>query len=464
MLSTLWEKRGRWLVLAVVALVVACSKTPATLSESEAEAIAYDAYVFSYPMLQNFKTLYARAVMQKHPFNRYTHRTRLLDPSFTTIVGPNNDTLYSAAWLDLRVEPLIISVPAVPDGRYYSLQFIDLYTHNFAYIGQRATGPRAGRYALVGPGWQGEVTGVDGVFHSESDLVFSIGRTLAVNEDDQKAALALQKHYLIQPYSEFRGESAPPAPEPLAIPPTTLEQLQTVDFIKVVNFLLQYAAVHPDDAEQFARFAKIGIAAGNDDPLADFSPAQIAAMERGVKRAWEDISKETLTIGQNFDGWDTTFNAFGDRATIGSQFMTRAAAAMMGLYGNSKQENNSFIRRLDKEGKPLNGSEGRYVLTFAPGELPPANAFWSITMYRMPEVLLVANPINRYSIGDRTAGVQYNEDGSLTLYIQHDAPEPELQSNWLPAPAGEFALALRVYLPEARVYQGQWMPPRITRR
>lgn len=453
-------------ILAVFSVAACVSRDfdESALSEREAEAIAYDAYVFNYPTLQNFKTLYLRTVMQKYPINKFAHRNKLLDPSFTTIVAPNNDTLYSASWLDLRSEPIVISVPEVPSSRYYSLQFIDLFTHNFAYIGQRATGSKAGSYAIVGPSWQGEdIAGVDDVFRSESDLVFVIGRILAKNNDDVPAAIAIQQQYQLQGLSEFSGYTTPASVAPLMIPDFSLTQLQNSDFVKVINYLLQYVRVDPSEDVLFQQFEKIGIAAGKARPFESLSDEIVRAIERGVQRAISDIDTYIPKLGKNFNGWTSTLNAFGARDVMAGRYMVRAAAAKFGLYGHSDEENSSYIREVDETGEPLDTSKYRYTLTFSKGNFPPARAFWSLSMYRMPEVLFYANDIGRYSIGDRTPGVTINKDGSMTIYIQNAPVEDALVGNWLPAPAGEFALGLRVYLPKPEVYEQRWQPPTLRR-
>lgn len=423
-------------------------------SEDEAVLIARDAYVFFYPMLQNYRTMVASKMLAGRPFNEMRHRSHLLDPSFTAIVGPNNDTLYSSAWLDLSQGPVIIDVPPVPNDRYYSVQLIDLFTHNFAYIGKRATGSDGGRYAIVSANWQGEVPDVEEVFVAESDIVYAIGRILAANQDDLEVAVKLQR--------QFRVDHSVAAPGSIELPSFGAAERESHLFIPLVNQLLRFVHPDPEELDQYERFCRIGICL-KGTALKSQPDWLEQAVDAGVETALADIERKTLEIGEKVNGWDTTFNAFGDRETLRGQYLVRAAVAKVALYGNSKQENNSFVMRVDATGQPLSG-QSRYRLTFAPGQLPPTNAFWSITMYRMPEVLLVENPIERYSIGDRTPGLQRSSEGALAIYLQHDRPsDPQAQSNWLPAPRGNFAIALRIYLPDSAVYEGKWLPPQLVK-
>lgn len=435
-----------------------------TPAEARARALAEEAYVFFYPMLQNYKTLYTRSVIQKRPINTFTHRRKLLDPSFKMIVGPNNDTLYSAAWFDLRSEPVVISVPPVPQSRYYSIQFIDLNVYNFGYIGQRVTGPDAGTYVLAGPGQEvPKIPGIKGVLRSESSLVFAIVRILADGAGDQAAVTTIQDQLTVRPLSEVLATDPPPAPAPLSLPPYDAQAIQTPAFIGIVNTLLPLIDYPADEKDRIAAFGSIGI--GSSPEIAfEALPENIQrAVQEGVDDAFAAITEASRMIGTEVDGWSTTFKGFGPRSVVEGQDLTRAAAAKLALYGNDKEENSSYTRQKDDAGNFLDGSKATYTLTFNREDLPPAEAFWSLTLYELPGVHFYDNAIDRYSIGDRTEGLSWNDDGSLTLYLQHERPEAARVSNWLPAPAGEFAIALRMYRPRPAVYTGQWQPPALVK-
>lgn len=432
---------------------VAFAATPAaqTITAEQASVIAEDAYVWAYPMLQNYQTMYRMIVVGDRKFNVIVHRRKLLDPSFTTIVGPNNDTLYSAVWLDLRRGPVRLTAPPIPDGRYWSVQFIDLMANNFAYIGSRATGSAGGTYAIAGPSSADDaVEGVDRVFRSESDFVFAIVRILTDDMQDALKVNALQDGFVLE---------APPVGEAPAFPAYDAEKMRSHRFIEVVNFLLAHIEPHPDDLARLQRYRAIGIGAGVQAPQ---DPTLLAAIDAGVARAAQRIDARTKEIGRVVDGWSTITEGFGSREQIGDNLLGKAAAAKIGLYGNSVEENISWVAQRDASGATLDGGKARYTIRFERDKLPPARAFWSLTLYRMPEVLLYANEIDRYAIGDRTRGLHYDDDGSLTIYIQHERPVDDKLSNWLPAPEGPFTLALRMYLPDTAAGALDWHPPKLT--
>lgn len=415
--------------------------------------LAEDAYIWAYPLLQNYQTMHRMLVQGKYKLNEITHRRELLDPSFKTIIGPNNDTLYSSVWLDLRNGPVTITVPAVSDKRYWSIQFIDLLVHNFAYVGSRTTGFDGGTYAIVGPSHRDTpVTGVDAVFHSESEFVFAILRILTDDPQDARVVNALQDQFRV-------SAPLPAAHSGIAYPAFDAAAMETHEFVEVLNFLLRFIDLHPDDLAHVRRYAAIGIGPGGIAPSAASDPATVAAIDEGVKRAMEKIKAKTKAIGTVVEGWSTTAEGFGSRELIAGNLLAKAAAARIGLYGNSREENFSWVTHADLHARPLDGSTTGYTIRFAPGQLPPAQAFWSVTLYEVPAGVLHANPIQRYSIGDRTPGLRRDRDGALTLYIQHEQPEADKLANWLPAPPGPFALALRMYLPATDAAAKAWHPP-----
>lgn len=445
------------LTVALAILACACAATPTPPSAAPVDspaslsAIAEDAYIWAYPMLQNYQTLYRMTVHGDRKLNELSHRRKLLDPSFKTIVGPNNDTLYSSAWLDLRHGPVRITVPPISGDRYWSIQFIDLLVHNFAYVGSRATGSAGGTYVIAGPADRdAPVTGAEAVFQSESNFVFAIVRILADDVEDARAVNALQDRFVL----------AAPAPSKDAVTfvPFDPAAAQTHEFISIVNFLLLHIDLHPQDRKRVERYAAIGIGA-NDSATRLQSAAMTASIEEGIKRAMQRIDAKAKEIGQVVDGWSTTVRGFGSREQIAGDLLAKAAAAKIGLYGNSREENISWIAQTDAVGKSLDGAASRYTVRLERDQLPPARAFWSLTLYQMPDVLLYANQIQRYSIGDRTRDLKFDEDGALTLYIQHERPDDKELGNWLPAPAGPFSLALRMYLPSTDAAAQTWHPP-----
>jgi len=469
------HRTGIAAVVAAVALVLAgCGRggqeAPREGKAAEAREVVEVAFIFSYPMIENYRTMYRQAIDTespdfKGPFNRFTHMTRLLDADFTAIVAPNNDTYYSFLWLDLRREPVVITVPPVPDGRYHVLQFIDMFTHNFAYLGTRTTGNGGVTCLVAGPEWRGEAPGgIDRVFRSESQFNYVLGRILVNGPADHEAVMAILEQYRVQPLSEYLGEAPPPPPPAVDFPPFDEEKAQSLGFVDYFDFLLQFVAVHPDDRKYLERFARWSIGTGGDFDPASWPEEIRRAMEEGVAAGRRAIEEKMKTLGTVVNGWSFVGTAFGSREVMQDRYLVRAAAARLGMYGNDKEEAANFSCAVDAEGKALDASGGRrYVIRFDRGGTPPVNAFWSITMYRLPEVLLVHNPIGRYSISDRTPGIRFGGDGSLEILVQHENPGGDRESNWLPAPDGPFILALRVYFPKPEVLNGEWAPPPVRR-
>ena len=457
-------------VSVVIVLMAAgsCKQEPRSMFPEKARKIAEEAYIYAYPMLENYRTMRTMAVNEgspgfEAPFNEFKHYMRLLDHTFTQVVAPNNDTLYSISWLDLRSGPIVLSVPAVPKDRYYSFQMVDMYTHNFAYVGSRATGYGAGHYLIAGPGWKGRTpSGIAKVLRSEGNFVFNLGRTEVRDAADVKNAIAIQKRYRLTPLNSFLGLN-PKESVPMTFPPYDQKKAESIEFISYLNFLLGQVAPHPDEKLLWERFARIGIGPNRPFDTATLDPALREAMEEGIANAVKKIKAETLKMGEMKNGWQMTYGIFGSREDMQGKYLTRAAAAMGALYGNTLAEAFYPFGLADAEGDPLDGSQQNYILHFAKDRLPPVNAFWSVTMYKLPERLFSANDINRYSIGDRTEGLKYGDDGSLTVYIQHRSPGKDKESNWLPAPDGPFTLYARLYWPKKEAIDGTWVPPAVAK-
>jgi hypothetical protein len=453
-------------LLRAVALAVLVSTAAAKaqdLTPDEARDIAAEAWLYSYAPIQGYKTMYNQAVNTDFPgyvggFNRFRHYSRPATPADTDIVTPNNDTPYSWAWLDLRAEPIVLSLPAVPAPRYYVNQWFDLYTHNFAYTGVRATGREAGNYLFVGPHWTGQVPdGITQVFRSETDFVGTLTRTQLFGPDDVAALQAVQSAYNLTPLSAFT-DTAAPAPAPAVDWPVwDTAKAEGIGFIIYFNALLPFMPTVPSETEMFARFARIGIGAGLPFDPATLPPEIRAAMEEGVAAASSGLKAAALSQS-------SSRGFFGTREELGENYVAyRNFGALLGIYGNSEAEAFYASQQTDDAGQVLDGSR-HWVLRFEPGQLPPVSEFWSITMYGLPDRLLVENPINRYSIGDKTPGLALGADGSLEIYIQHDNPGLEKQANWLPAPDGPFFFVGRFYGPGPAILQGNWSLPRLIER
>jgi hypothetical protein len=415
-----------------------------------------------------YRASYLGALDESSPFfrappNQIVHDSRPADHTREDVVTMNGDTPYSNFGLDLRAEPMVVSAPDVP-GRYYVMQFADWYTHNCAYIGTRTTGNKAGHYLFVGPKWEGEIPAgkFDKVFECETDMVVAIVRTQLLGPDDLPNVLAIQGGYEVTPLSVFMGEEpkAPPAVDWLPWNPAIMD---SIDFIEYFNFLLTFCEpIHPDDQPAMERFARIGIAPGKKFDASQLDPAIREAMQEGADQAFQKLSEKSKNIAMQVNGWNMT-DAVGPREFYKGDWLLRAAAAQAAIYMNDKIEAFYPIVYVDADGQTLDGQTGKYTLHFEKDNLPPARYFWSVTMYDKradgTAGYMVDNPIDRYLINSTTEGLIYGEDGSLTIYIQHEQPEGEKAANWLPAPAEPFYLAIRIYGPEESVMSDEWEPP-----
>ncbi|MBN9022472.1 MAG: DUF1254 domain-containing protein, partial [Rhizobiales bacterium] len=428
-------KLGAVLLGGAIATLVACGgsgATEITVDPTTARAIARDATVYGFPILDNYRILHSYFVDAhgpefKAPWNVLHNTTRVYTPADKAIQTPNSDTPYSQLGVDLRAEPLVITVPAVPDGRYYSLQFIDLYTFNFAYVGSRATGNGAGRYMLAGPGWVGAVPdSIDGVIRSESNLAFVLYRTQLLGPGDMENVEAIQAGYKVEPLSAFLGTERPQAPPPIDFPaPLDSETERTsLAFFDELNFLLQFAPVHPSEIALRERFATIGITPGETFDTDALTPEMREALAAGMADAYADLARYKTT--EIDTGKVSSADGFGTREFLDNDYMRRMSAAAFGIYGNSKEEAIYPAYFVDSEGQALDGTQ-RYTLHFDEDALPPVNAFWSLTMYELPQSLLVANPIDRYLINtpmlpdlkrDADGGIIYGAPRTYGLRIK----------------------------------------------
>ena len=396
----------------------------------------------------------------KASWNTLVNNARVYTPDDKAIQTPNSDTPYSFVGVDLRAEPQVFTVPAVEKSRYYSLQFIDMYTFNFAYVGSRATGSDAGNYLLAGPDWKGETPkGIKGVIRSETEFAFVLFRTQLFSPGDIDNVKKIQAGYKVQPLSQFLGTPAPAAsPAVDFIKPLTPEQERSsLQFFNVLNFILQFCPTDPSENALMARFARLDIGAGKTLDIYSLSPEIRKAAEDGMADAWKAFAEHKAT--QIDTGKVSSTDSFGTRAFLNGDYMARMSGAILGIYGNSKDEAMYPVYFVDAGKRPLAGSN-RYTLRFAASELPPVNAFWSLTMYELPASLLYANSINRYLINSpMLPDLKRDAGGGITLYVQNESPGKDKKSNWLPAPKGQFFAVLRLYWPKAEAVSGQWKAP-----
>jgi hypothetical protein len=427
---------------------------------------AEEAFIYGFPMVAGYKAMYEFAIdkassQYKAPFNQILNEARVATPQDTAVITPNSDTPYSLVWMDLRAEPMVLCVPQIDKKRYYSVQLVDLYTFNYGYIGSRATGNDAACYMVTGPGWSGEKpAGVAKTFPSETQYSLAVYRTQLFGPDDIGNVKKVQAGYRVQPLSAFVGRAAPPPlPEP-AFPKFTDAAFKQ-DFPAFLNFLLQFCPTVAAEQVLRARFAEIGIAPGKPFDLEAAPLEEKLAFGLGMKLGYDKIKDKKDNLGHDENGWRVGAEQ-GDRAFYDGNWLLRAAAALAGIYGNDEVEALYPLAFTDGRGKKLNAASSSYTLTFAKGQVPPVNAFWSVTMYDGKSQLLVANPINRYLINSpMLPNLKVASDGSLTLYIQKSSPGKDKEPNWLPAPDGTFYLAMRLYWPKQAALDGDWRPPPI---
>ncbi len=455
------KTRSRLLLVLVAALaacgtVAVAKPSPTHRGASRAQRvkeIAEQAFIYGWAPLTE------QHVIVNFPANTLISVTQLATPAERLVVLPNVDTLYTVARLTLTNGPMVVHVPD-EHGRYYTMQLLDTYTNSFAYIGRRATGTRAGNFAIVGPGWHGKLPAGVRRIQAPTPTVWLLGRTLVKSPGDISAVNSIQRAYTLTPLSGFGGPPLPalylassklkPAPVPSGL--AFYDALDTL--------LAQEPPPHSDHA-LLQRFASVGIAPGRKPSMEPLDAATrqglLAGLTAGRRALGAYAQRLERTSQRQHNQWLVPPKATGN---YGTNYLLRAYIAKMALGANVPAEAIYPSAFVDSQGRALTGAH-RYVIHFAAGKLPPVGAFWSLTMYGN-DLFLVPNPINRYAIGDRTPGLRRSRDGSLTIQLSHSPPRGG-RSNWLPAPAGGFKLVLRLYQPKASVLSGRWPLPKITR-
>lgn len=426
--------------------------------EQYAYAIGVQAYLYLYPWSYMPEARWTRTATIEHKPNRFHHVRHLEDANKTSGGAPNNDALYSRAWLYVKDEPVILTVPAIKN-RYYTMEIVDFMGDNFDYVGQRTTGDKAGHYAIAAKGWKGKLpAGVKLLQRSSTPWAFIMGRTFVQDAADLPNVHAIQDQYKITPLSQW-GKATPAVITYPEIWKPLDRKTDPLAEWKTISRTLTEVPTDPQDAGLMKTFSQIGLVPGADIDALD------ASTKRGLARAAVDgfrIVAQGISTGhlqKKVNGWNYPPAAIG-RPTPTRDWLFRAMQMLAGFVANDPEEAIYLNVALDESGKPLSGDQ-KYEVRFAPGGQPKVKAFWSITMYN-PQFNLVANPINRFSLGDRSA-MKPNADGSLTMYLQKDSPGPDKESNWLPTPNGRFLMFMRTYLPGPDLLAQTWQPPKIVR-
>jgi hypothetical protein len=479
--DTMLTKRDLLRSAALAAISVTATKSvPVSAQTSarwpevfEAKDIAEEGFIYGLPLVMNYAVMQEFAVDKnsgqfKAPFNEINNQHHVATPEDTAVITPNSDTPYSMLWLDLRAEPMVISVPAVERSRYYSVQLIDGNTYNYGYIGSRATGTEPGDYLVVGPDWKGGTpAGIKKVFQSTTPFTLTLFRTQLFNPEDIPNVEKIQAGYKAQPLSAFLKQPAPPAAPKIDFLPATTAGIKE-NFFPYLDAALQLVPMTEENTAIRAKLARIGIGPGKTFEFKELSLEHKAAILLAMKEGDDKVDKFLASGMKNINGWNVGA-FFGDQTFYKGNWLMRAGAAKGGLYGNDAVEAMYPYTRTDATGDALDGSKHKYTITFAAGQLPPVNAFWSVTMYDGKSQFLVKNPINRYLINSpMLPAMKKDADGSLTLYIQKDSPGADKEANWLPAPDDKIYLVLRLYWPKPApppsilpAGEGTWKPPAI---
>src|SRR5437016_4544638 len=465
--------KTKTLLGALLAAVVAFSivRAPA-ITPAETKAIADEGFIYGLPIVMNYGVMYEYAVDKgnpefKAPFNQIKNEARVFTYKDTAIVTPNSDTPYSFAWMDLRAEPIVLSVPAVDPKRYYSVMLCDGNTYNYGYIGSRATGSEPGDYMVVGPDWKGATPpGIKKVFRSSTQFSVAGYRTQLFNSDDLDGVKKVQAGYKVQTLSAYLKGPATMGAAAIDFPKIDKELVKT-NFFEYLDFALQFAPAQENEKEIRAKLASIGVGPGKTFNFKDLSLEDKLEVGLGMKEGQRKVDEAVANVGKAVNGWRIS-SLPGDSAHYDGDWLKRAVAAQAGIYGNDGAEAMYPFTRADGDGKTLDGSKNSYTLTFPPGQQPPVNAFWSLTMYDGKTQLLIENPINRYLVNSpMIPAMKTNPDGSLTLYIQNKSPGADKEANWLPAPNGPIYLVMRLYWPKTEAPSvlppgnGTWQPPAI---
>lgn len=426
--------------------------------------VAEEAYLYLFPLiLMNVTRRVTGSVPAGvkpgfGPMNLFTHMRAFPPGDFKEVVRPNFDTLYSILWFDLREEPVVVSAPDT-GGRYYMLPMLDMWTDVFAVVGSRTTGTAKGHYALIGPGWSGNLPSGPVPIESPTPFGWIIGRTQTNGPSDYEAVHAIQDGYLATPLSAFPGEVRPDASPFSDVDTTTppLDQVMSMGIVEFLSYGAELMGLHPPhltDQPILARMARLGLSPGEsftpDPGLTDM----IRHAPKAAQQQMIDFQPKSSPV---FNGWSSPTFGMG---VYGTDYLRRATVAKVGLGANLPEDAIYPVLYYDEHGEVPDGANS-YVLHFEADALPPADAFWSVTMYD-GEGFPVPNDLDRYALGDRDPLV-YNGDGSLDIYIQHGDPAGERTSNWLPAPRGPLGVTMRLYSPRSAALQGVWVPPPIRR-
>jgi hypothetical protein len=443
------------------------TKDNATINQ-EAYDIGFDAYIYFYPLVtmevtrRQMTNVEAGTVEGSGPMNSFSSARSFPPADFRTVVRPNFDTLYTVAWLNLTGGPMIVSVPDT-GGRYYLLQMLDMWTDTFASPGKRTTGTGAGNFAIVPQCWNGTLPPGATRIESPTPYVWVIGRTQTNGTSDYGAVHKIQDGFKITPLSMWGKEPQPvnatidPSVDMKTPPLRQVNSMPASTYFTYAAKLMNVNPPHVTDQSIIARMKRIGIEPGKSFDYNALDPSVQRALDQAAIDGLKEMNRKVPTIANVVNGWQMNSDPMG---VYGNYYLKRAIIAMLGLGANPPEDAIYPALLADANGRPLNGNN-TYILHFNESELPPVDAFWSITMYDA-EGFQVANSLDRFSIGN-LYNLTYDKDGSLDIYIQHDSPGLDKESNWLPSPSGPMSIVMRMYSPRREALDGTWVPPPIMR-
>jgi hypothetical protein len=432
-----------------------------TLSAADAKAAAKAAYIFTYPAVMYYRTMYLQAIDAKSSsysggFGKWLH-LGASTPQDIDIVSPNNDTPYSYAWVDLRAEPWVLTMPKIDMTRFYTSQWDDLWGFVLDNAGSVEDGNDGVSVLLASPTWNGDLPdSVKRIVRGDSEFLGSLTRTQLIDSDELTNVESIQKEYKLEPLSSLLGKPAPaPAPDIDWLP--WKEGLEnTDDFWTYANFVMSLTTPNLQDKPVLDKIAEIGVVAGKSWDASSFEKDVVDGIRAGVKEALADLKKASENISD-----PSLF--FRSRKDTDMDYFDRALGTLVGIFGNVKEQSVYFATSSDDQGVLFDGGKYSYSVTFSAEALPPVKYFWSFTMYKLPQRWLVDNPINRYSIGSATHGLSKANDGSITIYFQTKSPGKDKESNWLPTPDGPFWPVFRTYGPGKEILDKSWKLPTIKR-
>lgn len=429
-------------------------QSPNALDDQLTSEFIEEAFVYGFATVDLYRILHSFALDPgspefKAPVGLFGHSRALASPNDRTVVAMNVDTSYSYAWLDLRAEPVVLAVPPFEPERYVSVQLNDLYTYIVGYVSPRTNGNAGGTFLLAGPHWNGEAPSVvDRVFSSPTELLLVLARTQLFDDADLPNVMAIQNGLEVTPLSAFVGAEPPPAAPVLdPVDPLDPRGEPTTRFFDVLEWMLSLMPVLGDDRPIRGRLAQAGIVPGRPVGVRGREDVVLAAMRAGMS----DVVARARTVRSSAE-------LFGTRQHFAGDHLSRACGAFLGILGNAAEEFLGVGWQADADSNPFDGSR-RYEIRFAPGGLPPVGAFWSITVYTADR-FLYANELDRYVVNSLSLpSLAPDEDGGVTIHVQHVSPGRNREANWLPCPDGPFGLTLRTYLPGEAIRSGAWTAP-----